>query len=121
MCALGISCNCRFSAAIENVWLQLQPFPTVTFRNVVLLALTIDVCGSFLWDRLLLGIFAYPVLRASLMSTTRKDVISMLKTFAVVIALVSWIASQDYSELIEEMEKMDAAGDSAIPSNFVSQ
>jgi len=91
-----------------NVWLQLQPFPTIAFRNIVLLALTIDVCGSFLWDRLLLGIFAYPVLSASLKSTTQKDIISMAKTFAIVIALVSWIASQDYSELIEEMEKMEA-------------
>ncbi|CAE7588728.1 Atp13a1, partial [Symbiodinium microadriaticum] len=90
-----------------NQFLQLEPFPSIAFRNTVLVALAIDVTGAFLWDRLLLAIFAYPVLKASLENTTKKEMMTIIRVVAVVCALVYWLASQDYTELIEEMERQE--------------
>jgi manganese-transporting P-type ATPase len=91
-----------------NSGLQLEPFPSVAFRNTVLVFLTMDVICAFLWDRLLLGIFAYPVLKASLESTTRKEMIAIARVILIVSALVYWLATQDYTELMAELERQEA-------------
>lgn len=92
-----------------NSWLQLEPFPSASFRNMVLTYLFCDVVGAFLWDRLMLGIFAFQILRASLESTTRDDVFNILKKLVWVGLIVRWVATQDYSEVIAEMEKASNA------------
>jgi manganese-transporting P-type ATPase len=92
-----------------NSGLKLEPFPSVPFRNTVLTYLVIDVCGSMLWDRLLLFIFAFPVLKASLASTTRKEVMQVLKVVLIVCAGVYWLAVQDYTEIMAELERQEEA------------
>ena len=90
-----------------NQFLQLEPFPSIVFRNTVLVALAMDVTLAFLWDRLLLAIFAYPVLKASLENTTKKEVLTIVRVVAIVCAVVYWLSSQDYTELIAEMERQE--------------
>mmetsp|Transcript_6291 Transcript_6291/g.9492 ORF Transcript_6291/g.9492 Transcript_6291/m.9492 type:complete len:1517 (+) Transcript_6291:72-4622(+) len=92
-----------------NSGLQLEPFPSVAFRNMVLLCLAVDVAGAFLWDRFLLGLLAFPVLKASLENTTRKEIMSIMRVVAIVCAALYYLASQDYTELLEEMERQEAA------------
>ena len=91
-----------------NSTLKLEPFPSVAFRNTVLIGLVLDVCGSMLWDRLLLFVFAFPVLKASMESTTKKEVFQVLKVIVFAIVLVYWLAVQDYSELTEEFDQLSS-------------
>jgi len=81
-----------------NKWLQLVPFPSTAFRNTVLVALALDVGLALFWDRFMLAVFAFPVFKASLKGTTMKDVTIMLRGFAVVAAIVYWLATQEYDE-----------------------
>ena len=90
-----------------NSGLKLEPFPSVSFRNTVLTYLVVDVCGSMLWDRLLLFIFAFPILKASMASTTRKEVMQVAKVVIIVCVGVYWLAVQDYTEIIAEMERQE--------------
>lgn len=90
-----------------NQGLQLEPFPSIAFRNTVLVCLALDVTGAFLWDRLMLGIFAFPVLKASLENTTKKEMYTIIRVVLIVCAVVYWLASQDYTELIAEMERQE--------------
>jgi cation-transporting ATPase 13A1 len=84
-----------------NKWLQLEPFPSAAFRNMVLLYLFLDVALSFCWDRLMLAIHARRILMASLESTTRADVYNILRKLFWVFVIVRWVASQDYTEVFE--------------------
>eukprot|EP01041_Mallomonas_annulata_P010324 gene10324-21543_t len=92
-----------------NKWLQLEPFPSTTFRNMVLFVLAIDVGGALLWDRLMLGIFAFPILKASFKSTTKQEIFSMIRAFVLVFVVVNYLANLDYTELAKEMEKQEQA------------
>jgi cation-transporting ATPase 13A1 len=92
-----------------NAGLQLEPFPSVTFRNTVLITLAMDVCGAFLWDRILLGIFAFPVLKASLENTTKQELYTIAKVIVIVSVALYYLASQDYTELMEELERQEEA------------
>lgn len=91
-----------------NTWLQLEPFPTAGFRNMVLGFLAVDVAGAFLWDRLMLGLFAYPLLKASMKSMTAKEMMTIARVFLMMFAIVYYLASQDYTELMEELERQEA-------------
>lgn len=113
MWSLAITFVGTFLCASESIpqlnsGLQLEPFPSIAFRNLVLFSLTIDVAGALLWDRLMLAIFALPILKASLASTTKQDVVAMIRVIGIVTALVYWLASQDYSELMLELERQEA-------------
>jgi cation-transporting ATPase 13A1 len=90
-----------------NSGLKLEPFPSVPFRNTVLTYLVVDVCGSMLWDRFLLFIFAFPILKASMASTTRKEVMQVVKVIVIVCVVVYWLAVQDYTELMAELERQE--------------
>jgi manganese-transporting P-type ATPase len=92
-----------------NAGLQLEPFPSIAFRNLVLVFLCMDVTLAFLWDRLMLGIFAFPVLKASLENTTRKEMFDIIRVIVIVCGIVYWLASQDYTELLAEMERQEEA------------
>ena len=92
-----------------NIGLQLEPFPSATFRNTVLFALILDVSCAFIWDRFLLGLFAFPVLKASLEGTTRKEMISIARVVVIVSAVVYWLSTQDYTQIMEELERQEAA------------
>lgn len=92
-----------------NAGLQLEPFPSVAFRNTVLFALILDVGCAFLWDRFLLGLFAAPILKASMAGVTRKEIISIARVIAIVSVIVYWLASQDYTEIFEELERQEQA------------
>ena len=102
-----------------NSWLQLEPFPSVQFRNMVLLYLACDVVGAFLWDRMMLGVYASRILRASFESFTRQDAFNIAKTLLWVFLIVQWVASQDYSEVLEEIERTrnstDASNSTSVP------
>ena len=103
-----------------NSWLQLEPFPSVQFRNMVLLYLACDVLGAFFWDRIMLAVYASRILKASFESFTRQDAFSIAKTLLWVFLIVQWVASQDYSEVLEEIERAknstDISNSSSSPS-----
>jgi len=112
MWSLAITFVGTFLCASESIpqmnkWLQLEPFPSLSFRNMVLFVLTLDVGGAFLWDRLMLGVFAFPVLLASIRSTTRKELFTMVRVLVMVSMLVYWLATMDYSEIAKELEKQE--------------
>eukprot|EP00607_Mallomonas_marina_P002717 CAMPEP_0182440352 /NCGR_PEP_ID=MMETSP1167-20130531/87011_1 /TAXON_ID=2988 /ORGANISM="Mallomonas Sp, Strain CCMP3275" /LENGTH=1295 /DNA_ID=CAMNT_0024634289 /DNA_START=719 /DNA_END=4606 /DNA_ORIENTATION=- len=90
-----------------NKFLQLVPFPSGPFRNMLLAVLGVDVLGAFLWDRLMLGIFAFPLLKASLASTTKQDVYMMVRVVVLVFMVVSWLGSMDYTEIAKELERQE--------------
>ena len=85
--------------------------------------LAIDVFGAFLWDRLLLGIFAFPILKASMANTTKKDVMVMIRTLSICFVIVSYFANQDYSAIMEELERQEQEAKNAsltsIPYNAI--
>jgi cation-transporting ATPase 13A1 len=99
-----------------NTWLQLEPFPSAGFRNMVLAYLACDVVGSFLWDRLMLGIYAHSILRASLESTTKQDVWNIVRKLFWVVLIVYWVASQDYTEVLEEIAKASNSTEAVVAS-----
>lgn len=88
-----------------NKWLQLEPFPSQSFRNIVLTTLFFDVFGAYVWDRLLLGIFAYPVLKASIQSTTKEELFNIFKVIVFVSSIMYYLSTQDYTEIWEEYER----------------
>lgn len=96
-----------------NKFLQLVPLPTPEFRNLLLASLVFDVAGAFVWDRLMLGIFAYPILRESMKEFTWKECFSILRVFAVVFAIVYYLATQDYTEVAAEWERMEQEASAA--------
>lgn len=113
MWSLAITFIGTFLCASESIpqlnsGLQLEPFPSVAFRNLVLGCLIVDVGGALLWDRLMLGLFSFPILKASLSSTTKQDVVSIVRVVAIVTSIMYWLASQDYTEIMAELEKQEA-------------
>ena len=55
----------------------------------------------------MLGVFAFPVLLASIRSTTRKELFTMVRVLVMVSMLVYWLATMDYSEIAKELEKQE--------------
>lgn len=96
-----------------NTFLQLVSFPDPQMKTIVLTCLVFDVVGSFLWDRIMLGIFAYPVLRASFENTTIQDVMKMLRVVALVGGVVYWLSIQEYDEELWAQIMDEASGDAA--------
>lgn len=94
-----------------NKFLQLVPFPTPGFRNLVLLLLAGDIACATAWDRLMTFIFAPHVLRASLEGLTGKDGVRMLKILVVITGVI-WFLCQGDLDLEEFGGLMD--GDAAI-------
>lgn len=67
-----------------NRYFQLVPFPDDGYRDYILLILSIDLIATFLFDRMMKFIFARDIFKAGLEGTTRKDIISLLQTFAII-------------------------------------
>lgn len=88
-----------------NKWLQLEPFPSVEFRNMVLFVLGLDVIGAYLLDRLLLGVFAYNVLVASFKAMTKSEMIMIARVIIVVTAIMYYFSTRDYTEFWLEYER----------------
>lgn len=71
------------SAPGLNKYFQLVPFPDDKFRDYVLTLLVIDVCATFILDRVLKFIFCPKILFASVEGTTLKDVFGLSRTILV--------------------------------------
>lgn len=76
-----------------NKWLQLEPFPDDAFRNAIMLVLVLDIVAAFLWDRLMLLIFAPKILWASVEGTTWQDVINALKVVGICYGVIYFLAT----------------------------
>lgn len=76
-----------------NKWLQLEPFPDDGFRNAMMLVLVLDIVAAFLWDRLMLLVFAPKILWASVEGTTLKDVTNALKVVAICYGVIYFLAT----------------------------
>lgn len=91
----------RFSCLIArtqlNKWLQLEPFPDNSFRNAMMVVLVLDIVAAFLWDRLMLLIFAPKILWASVEGTTWKDVVNALKVVAICYTVIYFLATVSLS------------------------
>ncbi|CAM9266079.1 unnamed protein product [Choristocarpus tenellus] len=102
-----------------NKWLQLEPFPDDSFRNTILAMLGLDIVAAFLWDRIMLLIFAPGILRASMEGTTWKDAMDLAKV-VMICYVVIWVlaTSEDPDEFDRLMaeEAAVAAGEVASAS-----
>lgn len=76
-----------------NKWLQLEPFPDDAFRNAIMLVLVLDIVAAFVWDRLMLLIFAPKILWASVEGTTVQDGINALKVVAICYGIIYFLAT----------------------------
>lgn len=76
-----------------NKWLQLEPFPDNSFRNAMMIVLVLDIVAAFLWDRLMLLIFAPKILWASVEGTTWKDALNALKVVAICYTVIYFLAT----------------------------
>eukprot|EP00752_Nemacystus_decipiens_P010629 g9467.t1 len=104
-----------------NKWLQLEPFPDDAFRNAIMLVLMLDIVAAFLWDRLMLLIFAPKILWASVEGTTLQDVINALKVVGVCYVVIYFLATaEDPDEFDRLMAEEAAAAEAEIPEIPVS-
>jgi len=88
-----------------NRYFQLVSFPDERFRDFILTILVLDLLGSFLFDRLMRFVFAREILVASIKETRMKDVISLLKTFAIMGFLMwQFLGEETFNELIAREE-----------------
>mmetsp|Transcript_13694 Transcript_13694/g.21164 ORF Transcript_13694/g.21164 Transcript_13694/m.21164 type:complete len:1551 (-) Transcript_13694:1328-5980(-) len=71
-----------------NKYFQLVPFPDDDFRDYILKLLAIDVCATFILDRILKFIFCPKILFASVEGTTAKDVMRLGRTIGIMIFLM---------------------------------
>ena len=83
----------RLSLAQLNKWLQLEPFPDASFRNTVMVVLVLNIAAAFLWDRLMLLLFAPKVLWASIEGTGGQDVVNGLKVVAICSAVIYFLST----------------------------
>lgn len=82
-----------FSKHKLNKWLQLEPLPDDNFRNAMLIVLVFDIVAAFIWDRLMLLLFAPKILVASFEGTTWKDVGSYLRVMAICSVVIYFLAT----------------------------
>ena len=80
-----------------NKWLQLEPFPDDGFRNAIMLVLVLDIVAAFLWDRLMLLVFAPKILWASVEGTTWQDVVNALKVVGICYVVIYFLATVRHS------------------------
>lgn len=59
----------------------------------MLVVLALDIIATFLWDRLMLMIFAPKILRASFEGTTWKDVINYLRVIVISGVVIYFLAT----------------------------
>lgn len=76
-----------------NKWLQLEPFPDNSFRNAIMLVLVLDIVAAFLWDRLMLLVFAPRILWASVEGTTWNDLVNALKVVGICYTVIYFLAT----------------------------
>lgn len=67
-----------------NRYFQLVPFPDEGFRSFILIILVMDLVGTFAFDRLMKFFFARDILIASVQGTRAKDVMALVRTFAII-------------------------------------
>lgn len=101
--SLGTTFMLVFCCASEtipqlNKYLKLQPFPDLKFRNTILTILGVDIFCSFLWDRLMVLIFAPKVLFASVEGMNLGHVMTMVKTLIFCFGIVYFASTFDYDE-----------------------
>lgn len=58
-----------------------------------MLVLVLDIAAAFMWDRLMLLIFAPKILRASMEGTTWKDGVNALKVIAICYTVIYFVAT----------------------------
>lgn len=92
-----------------NKYLQLEPFPDDAFRTMLLTILALDIGAAFIWDRLMLLIFAPHILIASFKGTTTADVMKVTRSMAICIFLIYYIAN------LEELDELDGEGGLTLP------
>ncbi|CAM9439260.1 unnamed protein product [Laminaria digitata] len=96
-----------------NKWLQLEPFPDNSFRNAMMLVVVLDIVAAFLWDRLMLLIFAPKILWASVEGTTWKDVVNALQVVAICCTVIYFLATADYPDEFDKFMAEEATGEAA--------
>eukprot|EP01147_Barroeca_monosierra_P010353 gene10353-2488_t len=94
-----------------NTILELVEYPSEGFRQNFCILLVVNVLATFLWDRLMLFIFARHVLVAGLRSITKADIRATVKMLLIVGTILYLLASadkefwDDFERAIEENEQ----------------
>eukprot|EP00903_Cladosiphon_okamuranus_P009432 g8993.t1 len=96
-----------------NKWLQLEPFPDDGFRNAIMLVLVLDIVAAFLWDRLMLLVFAPKILWASVEGTTWQDVINTLKVVGICYVVIYFLATAEDPDEFDRLMAEEAAAQEA--------
>ena len=98
-----------------NKWLQIVPFPNEQHRSTIFSILIFNVFGTFLWDRIMVGVFAPKLLIASFKDFNRNDYWKLFKSVAIVALILYWVLDENVFLEIErqqaELERMEAMGE----------
>lgn len=95
-----------------NKYFQLVPFPDDAFRDVILRLLMMDVCSTFLLDRLMKFLFCRDILFASIKGTTMKDIFTLVRTFGVIYFLMTMFLGNDetWEEIMLQEGRLEELG-----------
>jgi manganese-transporting P-type ATPase len=105
-----------------NRYFQLVSFPDEAFRDFILTILAMDLIACFVWDRLMKFSFARDILYASFEGTSKKDVFTLIRTFAIIGTLMYMFMgnSETWDTLLEmeanmtsDLNETDVAGSGA--------
>lgn len=89
-----------------NRYFQLVSFPDEAFRTFILTILAMDLVATFVLDRCMKFLFCRDILIAGFENTSRQDIFSLLKTFAMIGMLMHFLMGNSTSwDILIEMEQ----------------
>ena len=117
--SLGASFIGVFLAATEamplfNQTVQIVPMPDLAFTRQLLMYLSIDVFGAFMWDQLCLFIFARDIFTSCLRSCTVKDLRQLVKMVIFTFVLIYFFSNLDYEEIERQQKMMEEANNITV-------
>jgi cation-transporting ATPase 13A1 len=103
LCGMGAFIAASNTLPFFNAWLQLTEYPSDSYQTTFLQVLAFNMCGTFLWDRLMLALFAPHIFAASIKAVTFAAVIKVVRILGI-IAFVFYIFRDISLEGFEELE-----------------
>lgn len=103
LCGMGAFIAASNMLPFFNTWLQLTEYPSDTYQNTFLRILSFNMVATFVWDRLMLAIFAPHVFAASVKSMTFGAAMKIVRILGIIAFLFYFFRdiSLDEFETIE--------------------